>query len=155
MKPYVRCMASRGHLAMREKNDLSSIPDPQHPCQVQDLLQNGIAPLVAHAEKHKRKEILAMIKSLRDVSFDSGASLGDGRREFCLTLFRHGIPTVYRWGLEAHASRDHTLESPLWEGYHESRRCSRNTHPESYIPKYTSVQRLPLTPFASEPPVKF
>jgi hypothetical protein len=79
-----------------------------------------------------------MIKSLRDVSFDSGASLGDGRREFCLTLFRHGIPTVYRWGLEAHASRDHTLESPLWEGYHESRRCSRNTHPESYSTKYTS-----------------
>jgi hypothetical protein len=28
-----------------------------------------------------------------------------------------------------------------WEGYHESRRCSRDTYPESYITKYTSVQR--------------
>jgi len=24
----------------------------------------------------------------------------------------------------------------LWEGYHESRRCSRDTYPESYITKY-------------------
>ena len=76
MKPYVRCMTSWGQLAIKAEKKLSSNPDPQHPCQVQDLLQNGIAPLVAHAEKHKRKEILAMIKSLRDVSFDSGASLG-------------------------------------------------------------------------------
>jgi len=26
--------------------------------------------------------------------------------------------------------------------YHESRRCSRDTYPESYITKYTSIQRL-------------
>ena len=43
---------------------------------------------------------------------------------------------------EAHALRDHILVGPLWEGYHESRRCSRNTHPESYITKYTSIRRL-------------
>ena len=30
---------------------------------------------------------------------------------------------------------------PLWEGYHESRRCSRDTYPESYITKYTSIRR--------------
>ena len=24
-----------------------------------------------------------------------------------------------------------------WEGYHESRRCSKDTYPESYITKYT------------------
>jgi len=30
----------------------------------------------------------------------------------------------------------------LWEGYHESRRCSRDTYPESYITKYTSIRRL-------------
>ena len=28
----------------------------------------------------------------------------------------------------------------FWEGYHESRRCSRDTYPESYITKYTSIQ---------------
>ena len=41
----------------------------------------------------------------------------------------------------AHASRDHTLVGPLWEGYHESRRCSRDTYPESYITKHTSIRR--------------
>ena len=29
----------------------------------------------------------------------------------------------------------------LREGYHESRRCSRDTYPESYITKYTSIRR--------------
>ena len=29
----------------------------------------------------------------------------------------------------------------LWEGYDESRRCSRDTYPESYITKYTSIRR--------------
>ena len=29
----------------------------------------------------------------------------------------------------------------LSEGYHESRRCSRDTYPESYITKYTSIRR--------------
>jgi len=46
--------------------------------------------------------------------------------------------------LEAHASRDHTLAGPLWEGCRESRRCSRDTYPESYITKYTSIRRLPV-----------
>ena len=27
----------------------------------------------------------------------------------------------------------------LWEGFRESRRCSRDTYPESYITEYTSV----------------
>ena len=30
----------------------------------------------------------------------------------------------------------------VWEGCRESRRCSRDTYPESYIAKYTSIQRL-------------
>ena len=34
--------------------------------------------------------------------------------------------------LEAHASRDHTRVGPLWDGYHESRRFSRDT--QSHIP---------------------
>ena len=29
----------------------------------------------------------------------------------------------------------------LWEGYHESRGCSRDTYPESYITKYTRTRR--------------
>jgi hypothetical protein len=35
----------------------------------------------------------------------------------------------------------------VWEGYHESRRCSTDTYPESYITKYTSMRRstLPLS----------
>ena len=27
-------------------------------------------------------------------------------------------------------------------GYHESRRCSKDTYPESYITKYTSIRRI-------------
>ena len=30
----------------------------------------------------------------------------------------------------------------VWEGYHESKRCSRDTYPESYTTKYTSIRRL-------------
>ena len=33
-----------------------------------------------------------------------------------------------------------TSTGALWEGYHESRRCSRDTYPESYITKYTNVR---------------
>ena len=29
----------------------------------------------------------------------------------------------------------------LWEGCRESRRCSRDTYPESYVTKYTSIRR--------------
>ena len=31
---------------------------------------------------------------------------------------------------------------PVWEGCRESRRCSRDTYPESYTTKYTSIRRL-------------
>ena len=47
-------------------------------------------------------------------------------------------PKVIDPGLE------HTLAGPLWEGCRESRRCSRDTYPESYITKYTSIRRLKL-----------
>ena len=39
---------------------------------------------------------------------------------------------------------DSGLVGPLWEGYHESRRCSRDTSPESYITKHTSIPRFHL-----------
>ena len=39
-------------------------------------------------------------------------------------------------------------KSPLWERHHESRRCSRDTYPESYITKYTSIRRLSCSLFA-------
>jgi len=45
------------------------------------------------------------------------------------------VPTVLRLGLL-------TQDWLAWEGYHESRRCSRDTHPESYITNYTSIRRL-------------
>ena len=34
----------------------------------------------------------------------------------------------------------------LWEGYHESRRCSGDTYPESYITKYPSIRRQSFEP---------
>ena len=34
-----------------------------------------------------------------------------------------------------------SLLSELWEGFRESRRCSRDTYPESYITKYTCIRR--------------
>ena len=40
-----------------------------------------------------------------------------------------------------HASRNHTLAGPLWEGCRESRRCSMDIYPESYTTKYTSIRR--------------
>jgi len=33
---------------------------------------------------------------------------------------------------------------PLWEGYHESRRCSRDTYPESYITKLLIFEKYCL-----------
>jgi len=30
----------------------------------------------------------------------------------------------------------------LWEGFRESQTCSRDTNPESYITKYTSIRRI-------------
>jgi len=38
-------------------------------------------------------------------------------------------PTIERWPM-------------ILGGYHESRKCSRDTYPESYITKYTSMRRL-------------
>ena len=35
-----------------------------------------------------------------------------------------------------------TDSRPLWEGYRESRKCSRDTFLESYITTYTSIRRL-------------
>ena len=34
------------------------------------------------------------------------------------------------------------VETYLWQGYHESRRCSRDTYSESYVTKCTSIRRL-------------
>ena len=36
------------------------------------------------------------------------------------------------------------LTSWVWEGYHKSKRCSRDTYPESYVIKYTSIRRLKI-----------
>ena len=42
---------------------------------------------------------------------------------------------------EARNPKHEIIDSGLWEGCRESRRCSRDTCPESYITKYTSVRR--------------
>ena len=65
-------------------------------------------------------------------------------RDFASATVPVRLEPPYRWGLEAHASRDHTLAGPLWEGCHECRRCSRDTYPETYISpntlQYTKTQ---------------
>ena len=49
--------------------------------------------------------------------------------------------------------RNGTLYVP--EGYCESRRCSRDTCPESYITKDTSIRRIKCSLFARQRAVKF
>jgi len=44
-------------------------------------------------------------------------------------------------GVHAPVAGDNTFTQATCR-HHESRRCSRDTHPESYITKYTSIQRL-------------
>ena len=63
-------------------------------------------------------------------------------------------------GLAARASRDHTLAGFLWKGFRESRRCSRDPFPESYITEYVLIyEDKPLNPKqsvkASVPPSTF
>ena len=50
------------------------------------------------------------------------------------------LPKPCRRGTENVVDEDHTLVGPLWEGYHESSRCFRDTYPESYITKFTSLR---------------
>jgi len=38
-------------------------------------------------------------------------------------------------------NRGRTLSGPLWAGYRESRRCSRDTYPGLHITKYASIRR--------------
>jgi len=42
----------------------------------------------------------------------------------------------------SHAGSLHRRFSFCWEGYRGSRRCSRDTYPESYITKHTSIRSL-------------
>ena len=45
-------------------------------------------------------------------------------------------------GACARAPREHDrLSAGLWEGCRESRRCSRDTYPESYITEFTCIRR--------------
>ena len=47
------------------------------------------------------------------------------------------------------------VDRPLWEEYHESRRCSRDTYPESYITKYTHAKRTTSCPAGRYPAVSW
>ena len=60
------------------------------------------------------------------------------------------LPNGYQSCLEGHfrvvvETPQHPPHIPLWEGCRESRRCSRDTYPESYITKYTGIRRLTRT----------
>ena len=48
------------------------------------------------------------------------------------------IPKVY---LNVTAMREYDFLSVCWEGFRESRRCSGDTYPESYITEYTSCTK--------------
>ena len=39
---------------------------------------------------------------------------------------------------------------PFFEGYRESRRCSRDTYPELFVTQYTSIRRESLSQTADE-----
>ena len=52
----------------------------------------------------------------------------------CSTDVHWNAAAVHPYGRRSHGDK-------LWEGYRESRRCSRDTYPESYITKYTSTRR--------------
>ena len=63
-----------------------------------------------------------------------------------VALPRRNLGHGLRWGrMWAMASRLVLLVDfhvVIWEGCRESRRCSRDTYPESYITKYTSIRSL-------------
>ena len=67
-------------------------------------------------------------------SLGSGLPVGLGAPRMCLTLLIDS-------GLVSH-----TLAGSLWEGIRKSRRCSRDTYPESYITKNTRSQRESADP---------
>ena len=56
----------------------------------------------------------------------------------------YSFDVVHLYGREERcgASKDHTLAGSLRQGHRESRRCSWDTHPESYIIKDTSIRRV-------------
>ena len=53
--------------------------------------------------------------------------------------------SVFKGRLSTLESEQKTVDSGLWEGCRESRRCSRHTYPESYITEYTSIPRQQKT----------
>ena len=64
-----------------------------------------------------------------------------GTRDAWPSLFACALPALAQSATRHEfVSRDRLRVG--WEGYRESRRCSRDTYPESYITKYTSIRRL-------------
>ena len=52
------------------------------------------------------------------------------------------VTDSFESGQRESVQRDHTLVGPLWEGHHESRKCSRVTYLESYITQYTTYTKI-------------
>ena len=68
--------------------------------------------------------------------------LGSGKR-FKAQLRQRNEGRGTGWGqVQGMTSMDRLRAGWLTEGYHESRRCSRDTYLESYTTKYTSIRRL-------------
>ena len=68
-------------------------------------------------------------------SGDRGMKMCTSLEYFCWHVFYPNIalPTI-------NISQNKFID--VWEGFHESRRCSRDTYPASYVTKYTSIRRL-------------
>ena len=48
------------------------------------------------------------------------------------------LPHILLLGFSSRLERN--KKEGMWQGYHESRKCSRDTHPESYITRYTRIR---------------
>ena len=72
------------------------------------------------------------------LSGDRGMNACPSHVYLCRHIFYPNIalPTI---------SMSHNMLIDSWEGFHESRRCSRDTYPESHLTKYASIRRLWLT----------
>ena len=64
-----------------------------------------------------------------------------GRRQPCLSPAALPADVERWWHIQDSQGQVLVLAFRRWEECRESRRCSRDTDPESYITKYTSVRR--------------
>ena len=113
---------------------------PLAPIAVAQRLQSLEVPSILHFEPSLdalslRSDVISS-KKIHSLLHMFSLREGTGMRALLLKLIDSGLVG----STDFHSSHPQGHE-PLWEGYHESRRCTRDTYPESYITKYTSIRR--------------